>query len=114
MKVQVPGSDVEMEIYFKYYENKLKVIKCYIKEDYMDGLRSAEFQGVAKCHPDDEFNKEFGERLALMKALEKRSNYIKKILHDATYMLEKVNVVGAEIANSKFHRKWRQRNAKRN
>lgn len=39
---------------------------------------NSEYVGIAKCHPDDEFNEEFGKRLALIRAKKKYFNAIEK------------------------------------
>lgn len=43
-------------------------IKCYISA-YYDGRRVAIGEGKAKCHPDDNFNREVGELISSTKAL---------------------------------------------
>ena len=104
MKVKVPGvNEAEMTMYFKYIKNQ---ITCSLTETYAN-IREKTFRGVAKCHPNDKYNKVIGERLALQKALMKRDKYIDNIIYDSTKMLIKLKIDGAKIASNKVERKWR-------
>ena len=106
MKVKVPGvNSAEMSIRFLYYQNK---IKCILIEEYAH-IRIKRFSGVAKCHPDDKFDKAEGERIALNRALVKRTKYLKILINDVDKMFTKLINQGTEIATNKVERKWRHR-----
>ena len=45
---------------------------------------NSSYIGKAKCHPDDEFNVEFGKRLALLRAKKKHLNAVERKLDKMT------------------------------
>ena len=49
-----------------------------------------EYCGKAKCHSDDEFNIEFGKRLALLRAKQKYLNAIERVLEKSNRWVEEV------------------------
>ena len=58
-----------MEAKFVYKENK---IFCYLTEGYsFCPMPNIMIEGVATCHPDDVYDKRFGEGLALFRAEQK-------------------------------------------
>lgn len=51
-----------------------------------------DYVGKAKCHPDDEFNIEFGKRLALLRAKQKYLNAIERVLEKSNLWIEQVSL----------------------
>ena len=47
------------------------------------------FSGVARCAPEDEFDVEYGKKLALIRAKRKRGQAINKSLRKAVRMMER-------------------------
>ena len=50
-----------------------------------------DYIGKAKCHPDDEFDIEFGKRLALLRAKQKYLNAVERVLEKSARWIEDVN-----------------------
>lgn len=63
----------DYSVHFKEWARK-KVV-CVIR----DGLYEEKFVGIARLHPDDEWNIKTGRELAFYKALDKRLKFYKKI-----------------------------------
>lgn len=58
----------------KVYQNDAKkVIVVYVIDEFNNS-----FKGKAKCNDEDEFNYEFGEKLAYLRAKKKMVNFYKK------------------------------------
>lgn len=66
---------VEMSA-FPYFFGKFK-----IQNDYY---------GIAKCHPDDEFDIDFGKRLALIRAKQKYLNAIEGVLERSNHWVSQL------------------------
>ena len=49
-----------------------------------------EYYGKAKCHPDDEFDIDFGKRLALLRAKQKYLDAVEKVLDKSNKWVEQV------------------------
>ena len=57
-------------------------------EDYK--IRN-EYYGKAKCHPDDEFDIDFGKRLALIRAKQKYLDAVERVLDESNMWVEEVS-----------------------
>ena len=49
-----------------------------------------EYYGKAKCHPDDEFDIDFGKRLALLRAKQKYLDAVERVLDKSNKWVEQV------------------------
>lgn len=49
-----------------------------------------DYIGKAKCHPDDEFDIEFGKRLALLRAKQKYLNAVERVLEKSNRWVEEI------------------------
>ena len=49
-----------------------------------------EYYGKAKCHPDDEFDIDFGKRLALLRAKQKYLDAVERVLDKSNKWVEEV------------------------
>ena len=69
--------------------NKLAPHFDHYGDDYENFLIPNEFVGVAKCAPEDEWNEEFGMKLALNRAKRKRGIAINHALIKACNLMRK-------------------------
>ena len=49
-----------------------------------------DYYGIAKCHPDDEFDIDFGKRLALLRAKQKYLDAVERVLDKSNKWIEQV------------------------
>ena len=47
------------------------------------------FTGVARCAPEDDFDEEYGKKLALIRAKRKRGQVINKVIRNAIRIMER-------------------------
>lgn len=77
-------------------EMDISIFKYRIKSEYV---------GKAKCHPDDEFDVEFGKRLALLRAKQKYLKAMESKMYEINEWIQEL----AERTNNLYLRQYRQR-----
>lgn len=80
-------------------QSKGSIEEIIIPQDFdvFDVMIDQSYTGVAKCHPDDKFNLEFGKALALQRAKEKHADSLLK-------QSEKIRHFLGELYNSFMQR----------
>jgi hypothetical protein len=65
MKINLLNSNIEVDIYFQY-NIPAGITKAYI----FDTVNNIEYEGMALCGNDDQFNKKIGRKIALARLFE--------------------------------------------
>ncbi len=103
---RIKGKDVEYMIYPEERRVVCRLLDCsrtafkrilkYTNADYVIGPYRVDdtFVGIAKCAPEDEFDAEFGMKLALARAKRKRgkavNHKVQQYIDDVQYSLDKL------------------------
>lgn len=72
--------------------------QLYIEKYRIDSV----YEGIAKCHPDDEFNIDFGKRLSLLRAKEKYIRAISTKLYEMDLWIEKLHDISQKLRNKHY------------
>lgn len=65
-----------LDKYMPNYDYYLMGSPYWINTDIKDT-----YTGIARCMPDDEWDEEYGKKLALLRAKQKRGKAVNKVLH---------------------------------
>lgn len=117
MKVIIPGTDDNVTLTAKIETFDDRVVKCtiYDSNESLENFDSNDkYVGIAKCHPDDQFDKSIGVEVAMCRAIEKRCNTYIKMISEIRGFLGMELQKGNLLIKNKIKKKFRKSNTDKN
>ena len=110
MKIIIPGTDVTIRAKIETFNDR--IVKCTLYDDNQSLSEfdmDNKFVGIAKCHPDDKFDKIIGVEIAIGKALERRSRVYILIIHKIRSVLGMELHQGNKLIRNKINKKFKRK-----